>query len=84
MPENQLQALLSSMKIGTSNDISEMVGLAKGFTDKGHGVLTGGQHYGLACQKHFDLTHPGHSTMSIAGSVSIASNCGVMFVGLRG
>lgn len=66
MPENQLTNLLNSMKISKSpSDISDIVALAKGSTSGG------GNHFGLACQKHFDLTHPDHAKMSIPNSVSV-------------
>lgn len=47
MPDNQLSSLLSSLKLGSS-DVTEITGLAKT------------SNYQLACQKHFDVTHPGH------------------------
>ncbi len=59
MGESQLTALLSSMKIGSAADVGEMVSLSKN-----------GGHFGLSCQKHFDLTHPGHQAMGLSGSVS--------------
>lgn len=59
MSESQLSSLLSGMKIGNSVEVAGIVDLAKK-----------GGHYGLACQKHFDLTHPDHAHMKISGSVS--------------
>jgi len=52
MGDASLASLLSGLKLGPS-DISSIV------KDKQDG------HYQLACQKHFDVTHPGHSTMNI-------------------
>jgi DNA primase large subunit len=49
-PDNQLTALLSSLKLGAT-DVSEIAALAKS------------SNYQLACQKHFDVTHPGHLNM---------------------
>lgn len=67
MSENQLTGLLSGLKISNNpSDIAEIVTLAKG--GNGHS----GQHYGLACQKHFDLTHPDHNKMGINNSDNVA------------
>lgn len=62
MGEGQLTAtlgkMMSDMKIeSSSTHVSDMIKLTKG------------GHYGLACQKHFDLTHPGASKLDIKGSV---------------
>jgi len=76
MPENQLTNLLNSMQLSKSpSDVSDMVGMAKGT-----GSGTGG-HFGLACQKHFDLTHPDHSQMGIANSVRRVEWSGVIYMG---
>ena len=72
MPENQLTAVLSSLKISTNpSDVAEIVSLAKGNASSG----LSGNHYGLACQRHFDLTHPDHSKMNIPNSVSGQTEC---------
>lgn len=47
MPDQQLSGLLSSLKL-SSTDVNDITTTAK----RGE--------YQLACQKHFDLTHPGH------------------------
>ena len=47
MPDNQLTSLLSSLKLGAT-DVSEISNLAKT------------SNYQIACQRHFDVTHPGH------------------------
>ena len=52
--DSQLAALLGQLKIGGS-EVKEIVTLAKS------------GNYQLACQKHFDVTHPGHQTMEIRG-----------------
>ncbi len=52
MPDGQLNSLLLSLKLN-SNDIKDIVGLAKS------------SNYQLACQKHFDTTHPGHLEMDL-------------------
>jgi hypothetical protein len=52
MGDNQLGSLLASMKIA-STDVKEIVTLAKS------------SNYQLACQKHFDITHPGHYDMDL-------------------
>lgn len=52
-PDNQLSALLGSLKVGGPEVIREIVTLAKT------------SNYQLACQKHFDVTHPGHNQMDI-------------------
>jgi DNA primase large subunit len=51
-----LSALLSSLNIG-GNDVREIVTLAKS------------SNYQVACQKHFDLTHPGHASMGLTNDV---------------
>eukprot|EP01035_Chromulina_nebulosa_P022258 gene22258-28829_t len=61
-PDNQLSALLSSMKI-SSNDTKEIMQLAKA-----------GGHYQLACQKHFDVSHPGHQQMDLKQTESVANH----------
>jgi hypothetical protein len=65
MPDAQLHALLGSLKLG-SGDISEIQGLAKG------------SNYQMACQKHFDVTHPGHMSM-VELKVRVFSIGGVFF-----
>lgn len=52
MPDGQLTNLLASMKLN-SNDVKDIVGLAKT------------SNYQLACQKQFDVTHPGHLEMEL-------------------
>ncbi len=47
MGDRQLEATLGSLKLGAPQ-IREIVGLAKS------------SNYQLACQKHFDITHPDH------------------------
>jgi len=67
MSENQLSGLLTSLKISNNlSDVNDIVTLAKG----GNG--NAGHHYGLACQKHFDLTHPDHQKMGISNSENVA------------
>lgn len=51
-----LSALLSSLSIG-GNDVKEIVTLAKT------------SNYQVACQKHFDITHPGHAAMGLNNDV---------------
>lgn len=48
----QLASMLTSQKLGMS-EVKEIVALAKGGS------------YQLACQKHFDVTHPGHYQMDL-------------------
>lgn len=60
-PDNQLTALLSSLKLGAT-DVSEIAALAKS------------SNYQLACQKHFDVTHPGHLSMPELKVTSNGSN----------
>ena len=45
--DGQLAALLSSLHLNTS-DVTDIVNTAKS------------GNYQIACQKHFDVTHPGH------------------------
>lgn len=52
MGDSQLSSLLSSLKIGAA-DAGEIKELAKT------------SNYQLACQKHFDITHPQHHTMDL-------------------
>ena len=47
MPDNQLSSLLSSLKL-SAPDVTEIAALAKS------------SNYQIACQRHFDVTHPGH------------------------
>ena len=47
MPDNQLSSLLSSLKL-SAPDVTEIAALAKT------------SNYQIACQRHFDVTHPGH------------------------
>ncbi len=51
MPENQLVALLGSLSIG-GTDMHDIVNKAKN------------SHYQIACQTHFDITHPGHEKLT--------------------
>ncbi|RYG65806.1 hypothetical protein EON64_11175 [archaeon] len=48
----QLVSMLTSQKLGMG-EVKEIVGLAKGGA------------YQMACQKHFDVTHPGHYQMEL-------------------
>merc|ERR1719487_429876 len=60
MPDGQLAALLASLKLGHS-EVQDIVRTAKS------------GNYQVACQKHFDITHPGHLSMNIntdGGSVA--------------
>jgi hypothetical protein len=52
MPDTQLGSLLVSLKIGAA-DAKEIVSIAKS------------GHYQVACQKHFDVTHPQHETLGL-------------------
>lgn len=52
MPDNQLAALLSSLQLNSS-DVQDIVKTAKS------------GNYQIACQKHFDITHPGHLQMAL-------------------
>lgn len=52
MADNQLGALLSSLKLGHT-EVQDIVRTAKS------------GNYQVACQKHFDVTHPGHLSMNI-------------------
>ena len=52
MPDSQLAAMLNSLRIGP-NETKEIVGTAKA------------GHYQVACQLHFDTTHPGYQQMSL-------------------
>lgn len=52
MPENQLASLLSSLQI-QSADVQDIVRTAKS------------GNFQIACQKHFDVTHPGHLQLSL-------------------
>jgi hypothetical protein len=47
LPDGQLASLLSGLKL-SSSDVNDIVKLAKT------------QNYQLACQRHFDITHPGY------------------------
>lgn len=51
MPENQLVALFGSMSIG-GQDLQDILDRTKN------------QHWQLACQKHFEVTHPGYEKMA--------------------
>mmetsp|Transcript_16242 Transcript_16242/g.24464 ORF Transcript_16242/g.24464 Transcript_16242/m.24464 type:complete len:492 (-) Transcript_16242:202-1677(-) len=57
MPEGQLSSLLNSLKIGSA-DVNEIM------------RLTRSSNYQLACQHHFDVTHPGHLQMDLKASDS--------------
>ncbi len=50
MGEGQLTALLSSLQLNPT-DVTEIVKTAKS------------GNFQIACQKHFDVTHPGHLQM---------------------
>mmetsp|Transcript_21060 Transcript_21060/g.46787 ORF Transcript_21060/g.46787 Transcript_21060/m.46787 type:complete len:289 (-) Transcript_21060:58-924(-) len=50
--DSQLASMLGALNLG-AGDVTEITGLAKN------------SHYQLACQKHFDVTHPGHLGMNI-------------------
>ncbi len=52
MPDGQLSSLLMSLKLN-STDAKDIMTLAKT------------SNYQLACQKHFDITHPGHLEMDL-------------------
>lgn len=52
MGDNVLAGMLGGMKL-SSSDVKEIVTLAKT------------SNYQLACQKHFDITHPGHYDMQL-------------------
>lgn len=64
MPDNQLTSLLSSLKLGAT-DVSEISNLAKT------------SNYQIACQRHFDVTHPGHLNLP---ELKVRGCCVVMFV----
>lgn len=53
MPDNQLASLLMSLKLNNT-DIKSIIETAKKESN-----------YQLACQKHFDITHPGHYEMDL-------------------
>ena len=57
MGDSQLSAMLSTLKI-SQPDAKEIVGIAKT------------SQYQLACQKHFEITHPGHQNMPNLKNVS--------------
>lgn len=65
-PDNQLTALLSSLKLGAT-DVSEIAALAKS------------SNYQLACQKHFDVTHPGHLNMPELKAEAVANHPNLWF-----
>jgi DNA primase large subunit len=52
MPENQLVSLLGSLSIG-GKDLQDIMGKVKN------------GHYQIACQLHFDITHPDHLNMQL-------------------
>ena len=67
MPDGQLSSLLGSMKL-SSPDVSEITQLAKT------------SNYQLACQKHFDVVHPGHEKMDLKiVSCFVKIFCNVLF-----
>jgi len=51
LKDDALAAVLNSLKL-SNTDSSEIKSLAKG------------SQYQLACQRHFDVTHPGHTIVS--------------------
>ncbi len=53
MPDGQLASLLMSMKLN-STDVKSILDTSKKESN-----------YQLACQKHFDITHPGHYDMDL-------------------
>jgi len=55
MPENQLVSMLGSLSIG-GKDLQDIMGKVKG------------GHYRVACQQHFDITHPDHQNMKLGGA----------------
>ncbi len=61
MPENQLVSLLGSLSIG-GKDLQDIVGKVKG------------GHFQVACQYHFDITHPEHQKMQLPGGDTVANH----------
>jgi DNA primase large subunit len=61
MPETQLVSLLGSLSIG-GKDLQEIISKANS------------NHPQLACQKHFDVTHPDHEKMQVSGVDSVANH----------
>eukprot|EP01038_Epipyxis_sp_PR26KG_P013149 gene13149-17617_t len=57
----QLSGMLAAMKIN-SNDAKDILNLAKT------------SNYQVACQKHFDVTHPGHGSMDLKLNDSVANH----------
>lgn len=62
MPDGQLASLLMSMKLN-STDVKSILDTSKKESN-----------YQLACQKHFDITHPGHYDMDLKLSDHIVAN----------
>lgn len=63
MARGQLEATLTRMfsDLRISGSVSTQVSETM--------QLAAAGHYGLACQRHFDLAHPDHAKMDIRGSV---------------
>jgi len=61
MPENQLASMLGSLSLG-GKDLQDILAKAKG------------GHYQVACQLHFDATHPDHQKMQILGGDAVANH----------
>lgn len=67
--DSQLVAMLSSLKLNEC-DVKDILALAKGPT---------GGHFQLACQRHFDLTHPDYfAIIADAGSTDAAAGNGAV------
>ena len=64
MPDLQLNATLMAVKLNP-NDIKDIMGLRSG------------GHYQLACQKHFEISHPNYSSldMKMVRNVHISPIC---------
>ena len=69
MSDAGLGSLLSSLKI-SSPDVKEISGMAK----------AGG--YQLACQRHFEITHPGWNSMDLKIVRTSAMRVCMRFLGL--
>lgn len=68
-PDGQLVQMLSGLKLGLP-EVKEIVTLAK----HGPGGAANAANYQLACQKHFDLTHPNHLNIPDIRSESVANH----------
>uniref|UniRef100_A0A7S3H1X7 DNA primase large subunit n=1 Tax=Spumella elongata TaxID=89044 RepID=A0A7S3H1X7_9STRA len=66
MPDNQLSSLLSSLKL-SAPDVTEIAALAKS------------SNYQIACQRHFDVTHPGHLNNPELKSDAVANHPNLWF-----